>query len=157
MTTLYLMRHGSAVAHAATDAERPLSDQGRAEVAAMVPHLLAKPPALVWVSPYLRAQQTAAIVLSGLQAAGIRPQLETVAGITPDDNPFAAVDMLASASQSPLLVVTHNPFVSVLVSLLSEGHSQARLGMATASIGCLSGDVVGMGTLTLEWYQRPGN
>lgn len=156
MTTIYVMRHGDAISQAATDAERPLSERGKAEVDSMVTHLLVSPPAVVWVSPYLRAQQTAEIVISRLLERGLRPEQETVAGITPDDSPYAAVDMLEAVRQGPLLLVSHNPLVSSLVSLLTAGHNQPQLAMATASVSCLSAESIGMGTMDLEWYRQPG-
>ncbi|MEE2731871.1 MAG: phosphohistidine phosphatase SixA [Pseudomonadota bacterium] len=157
MSTLYIMRHGDAISRAATDAERPLSDLGQGDAASMVPCLLERPPQTIWVSPYLRAQQTAAIVVTDLVQAGFKPKVETVSGITPEDNPYKLVDLLSDVTEGPLMLVSHNPFVSTLLSLLTEGHSQARIGMATASIVCLDGEVNGMGTMTLQWYKTPAD
>lgn len=155
MNTLYIMRHGDAISRAATDAERPLSDLGQEDAAKMVSSLLNQPPTTLWVSPYLRAQQTAAIVVTGLAQAGHNPKIETISGITPDDNPFKLVDVLADVSQGPLMLVSHNPFVSTLLSLLTEGHTQARIGMGTASIACVQGEINGLGTMYLQWYKTP--
>ena len=157
MNTLYIMRHGDAIGRAATDAERPLSDLGRGEAARMVPHLLDEPPTKLWVSPYLRAQQTAAIVVTGLVQAGHNPKIETVPDITPDDNPYKLVESLVDVSTGPLMLVSHNPFVSILLSLLIEGHTQARIGMATASLACVQGEVFGLGTSDLRWYKTPND
>ena len=155
MSTLYIMRHGDAISRAATDAERPLSDLGQNDAAKMVPCLLEQPPTTLWVSPYVRAQQTAAIVVTGLVQAGHNPKIETVPHITPEDNPFKLVERLAGVTEGPLMLVSHNPFVSILLSLLTEGHSQAQIGMATASIACLQGELNGLGTMELQWYKTP--
>ena len=155
MSSIYIMRHGDAIGRAATDAERPLSELGQADAAKMVPSLLEQPPTLLWVSPYLRAQQTAAIVVTGLVQAGHSPKIETIPNITPEDNPFTQVEALADLNQGPLMLVSHNPFVSTLLSLLTEGHTQARIGMATASIACVQGEVTGLGTMDLQWYKAP--
>ena len=157
MSTLYIMRHGDAISRAATDAERPLSDLGQSDAAKMIPCLLEQPPTTLWVSPYLRAQQTAAIVVTGLVQAGHNPNIETISGITPDDNPFKLVDLLADFNQGPLMLVSHNPFVSILLSLLTEGHTQAQIGMATASVACIQGEVNGLGTMDLQWYKTPSD
>ena len=155
MTTIFIMRHGDAISRAATDAERPLSELGQADAGRMVPCLQDVPPLAVWVSPYLRAQQTAAIVVAGLDIAGHKPTVKTVPNITPDDNPYTLIEELAVGFETPLLLVSHNPFVSTLLSLLTEGHSQASIGMATASVACLEGSVVGLGTMDLKWYKTP--
>ncbi len=157
MTDLYIMRHGDAVSRAATDAERPLSDRGRLEAASMVDLLLPNPPETLWVSPYVRAQQTADIIIDGLAKARHTPQLKTVESITPNDNPFKVVELLSDHSSGSLMLVSHNPLVSILLSLLTEGHNQAAIGMATASIACLQGEVPGLGTMDLQWYQSPSN
>ena len=162
MSTVYVMRHGDTVSRANTDAERPLSERGIAEAESMVDTLLAEPPGLIWVSPYLRAQQTKDAVVAGLTQHGCNPLVETVEGITPDDHPMAVLALLsryqesADQAQGPLLLVSHNPLVSLLLSVLTEGHAQPSIGMATASIACLQGDVFASGSMILEWYKTPG-
>lgn len=155
MNTIYIMRHGDAVGRAHSDAERPLSERGVTEAESMVTELLPDPPALIWVSPYLRAQQTKDIVVAGLKKAGHLPQIVTVNGITPDDRPLEVLDLLSSIQDSPILLVSHNPLVSLLLSVLTEGHTQASIGMATASIACLNGEVIAAGTMMLDWYKTP--
>jgi broad specificity phosphatase PhoE len=51
------------------DVDIPLSERGRGQAAALGAALAEEPPDVVWVSPYARAQQTAAVALS---AAGLR-------------------------------------------------------------------------------------
>lgn len=155
MSVLYIMRHGDAVSRAPTDSERPLSDRGRQEAESMIQHLLERPPERVLVSPYLRAQQTARIVLEGLNSHGHLPVVETIPYITPDDSPTAAVGKLADFTDDTLLMVSHNPFVSILVGLLTEGHMQGGIPMATASIARITGSEIGLGTGDLDWYKTP--
>lgn len=157
MTTLYIMRHGDAVSRAPSDRERPLSERGKTEAAAMAKCLLANPPLKLLVSPYLRAQQTASIVLAALEAAGNKVSFETVSYITPEDDPFDAVKKLGELADGngPVMLVSHNPFVSILLSLLTEGHAQAGLPMATASVACLSAKSFSLGTANLDWYRPP--
>ena len=155
MSTVYIMRHGEAVARAKSDAERPLSEQGVKEAESMAVELLPNPPLLIWVSPYLRAQQTRDVVVAGLKNKGHYPEVLTVPVITPDDRPQVILDMLGSVQESPILLVSHNPLVSVLLSVLTEGHTQASIGMATASIACLNGEVIAPGAMMLDWYKSP--
>lgn len=155
MTRLYVMRHGDAESAARTDSERPLSERGKAEAASMVQYLIAEPPVNLLVSPYLRAQQTAAIVLSGLEKNGFKPDVQTIPNITPDDNPREIIAKLSDMSDGPLMIVSHNPFVSLLVSLLTQGHTQVGMAMATASIACVTADVWELGAADLHWYNTP--
>ena len=153
---LYLMRHGDAVSKARTDQERPLSPLGEAQASSMVPVLLDQPPKRLLVSPYLRAQQTANLVAGGLASHDIELAIETVEFITPDDSPHYALRNLEPLLQNsgPILVVSHQPLVGCLISLLAEGHG---LGMpvGTASIACLKSDTMGAGTADLIWFQSP--
>ncbi|MCU1592917.1 MAG: phosphoglycerate mutase [Frankiales bacterium] len=50
------------------DVDVPLSERGRGQAEALGKALVSQPPDVVWVSPYLRAQQTAALALD---AAGL--------------------------------------------------------------------------------------
>lgn len=148
---LYIMRHGDAVQYARTDAERPLSELGRQQVARMLEHIRLKPPVRVIASPYLRAQQTARILCDGL---GIVP-LETVDGITPDSDPFEALKQIDLHQADPLLMVSHQPLVGSLLGLLLEGSVSAGQMMGTASVALLSCDQVGPGLASLQWLQHP--
>ena len=148
--TLYIMRHGHAVNLAPSDPERPLSAQGEVEVRKAAESLKGITPDLFLASPYLRAQQSARILK---EAAGIPTDITTEAHITPDDHPSAVARMLGDLDQvSEIVMVSHNPLVSALVSLLVDGHFQGGYAMDTASIACLDFDqFVGVGQGTLRW------
>lgn len=148
---LYIMRHGDAVMHARTDAERPLSETGRQQAAAMVNHIRDLLPARVIASPYLRAQQTARIVCDGL---GI-PEFETVEHITPESDPFIALRQIERCQSDSLLMVSHQPLVGALLGLLVEGDMAGGYMMGTASVALLSCPHVGVGQARLHWLQHP--
>lgn len=148
---LYIMRHGDALLHARTDAERPLSDKGRRQAAAMVNHFLPALPGRVIASPYLRAQETCSIICEGLR---IR-QFDTVDGITPDDDPFSAIRLLQNHETDTLLMVSHLPLVASLVSLLVDGHLQGDYRMGTASLALLEADTLAIGMARLRWLRHP--
>ena len=147
---LYIMRHGDAVQFAKTDAERSLSDLGRGQAARMVPHFTQQLPSRVIASPYLRAQQTCDIVCNGLGITGF----DTVNGITPDDDPFEVMRLLIPHEKETLLMVSHQPLVSSLVGLLVDGTVAGGYMMGTASVACLSLDVVSPGQATLQWLRH---
>jgi phosphohistidine phosphatase len=152
---LYLMRHGQAENVAETDAARPLTDKGVAQSRSQGAHLKQHLPRVAYSSPYLRAVQTTRAVM---EALGRDIPHETVEGITPDDDPVEALRWLQQVNQpGPVLVVSHNPLVSSLVSLLLSGHLQGSLVMGTADIVCMDlGEVPGPGTAQLLWVERPG-
>lgn len=150
--TLYIMRHGHATAQAATDAQRPLSGHGVKEVESAAAHLAGVVPDVFWASPYLRAQQTAEIIK---EAAELSIPFETIDTITPDDHPAAVAQALSELGEkSAILMVSHNPLVSALVSWLVDGHYQGGYGMQTANIACLEFDeVIGPGLGVLQWLK----
>lgn len=152
MKKIYLMRHGQAEAYAASDAERQLTDKGVAQSRSMSVHLQADPPAKVIASPLVRACQTAFNVVEPLQHD---VPFDTCDLLTPDEDPRRVTEWLATLPDvGPVLLVSHNPLASLLVSWLVHGHLQGTLSMATADIVCLSIGEPGPGTATLEWYEQ---
>lgn len=149
---LYLMRHGQAESYAASDAERQLTEKGIDQSRAMAMHLQADPPVKVVSSPLVRACQTAYNVIEPLQQD---VPFETCDLLTPDDDPRAVADWINSlVGASPVLVVTHNPMVSLLVSWLVNGHLQGSISLSTADMVCLELEHAGPGTATLAWYEQ---
>ena len=152
---LYLMRHGQAEATAPSDAQRALTAHGVRQATAMGAFLLAEPPHSVYTSPYLRAVQTTEAVLSGAGLSSLGYSLAP--GITPDDDPRVAFKWLARlGDRGPVLVVSHNPFISLLFSLLTQGHLQAGVSLSTADLVCLdTGDEgISPGGATVAWVER---
>ena len=148
--TLYVMRHGHAVSRAASDPERPLSAQGEQQVRKAGKTLAGISPDVFLASPYLRAQQTARLVKV---AAGIPAEITTEEQITPDDHPVGVVRLLGELEGArEILMVSHNPLVSALVSLVVDGHYQGGYMMDTGSIACIDFDeILATGQGTLRW------
>jgi len=145
---LWILRHGQAEPHAAIDADRSLTPAGQAEVRAMGGLLARQPLDAILASPYVRAQQTAALVRSEL---GFAQDVGTAPWLTPDDNPSEVVRFLSERSDRHLLLVSHQPLVSQLISLLVEGNRAAHYPMPTAALACIDLDFVaaGLGTLVV--------
>ena len=101
-------------------------------------------------SPYLRAQQTCAIVCESL---GIK-HFDTVDGITPDVDPNGVIQLLQSYESETLLMVSHQPLVGSLVSLLVQGNMEGGFMMGTASVACLQLDQLGAGQAALQWLRH---
>ena len=150
---LYLLRHGHANAYAQSDALRELSDRGREEVRSTITaskEALASLEA-VWVSPYLRAQQTwqeAKMLLPGA------PLVITEPAITPDGQVANVIKRLEQSGITRLLLVTHQPFVGGLLETLC-GCESGRYSMGTANIAAISLPVVASGLGELQWLHQP--
>lgn len=148
---LWLLRHGQAEALAASDSQRALTESGRDEVRRSAMQLLNDPPQVVLVSPYLRAQQTAALVLDVIGAVAQR----TVPWLTPDSDPRQVLNELDRYAQSGILLVAHQPLLGDLGGLLVHGHRQQPLPLRTASLVELQGEHVLAGGMQLLAVHSP--
>lgn len=144
---LWIMRHGQAQSQAVSDSARELTDAGRKEVLTSASHLQGRPLQRVLVSPYVRAQQTAAVVQGVLQAD--ITQL-TVDWLTPDSDPFEALRQLDALGLDEVLLVSHQPLVGSLTGLLAHGNLQQPQPMNTASLAELDGEFVLAGGMQLR-------
>jgi phosphohistidine phosphatase len=117
---VFVLRHAIAedAAPGQADSERRLTDVGRERLRLVVRKAMraGMAPAVVLTSPYVRARQTADILLEELDHAC---ELVTTANLTP----YAEVadlwqELREYARLSPLMVVGHNPQLSELVSVL---------------------------------------
>ncbi len=153
------MRHGEAqqvIDSQMTDAKRSLTQQGQLEANLMGQWLSNMQVELdqVFVSPYLRAQQTCNTVLSTMKASDkattgmANLQATTLDFITPMgdakqvrdylDGLFAGLD----SHQQSLLMVAHMPLVSYLVAELTQSENAPIF--ATAAIAHIDYDVEAM-------------
>lgn len=151
---LFLLRHGHANAYAQSDAQRELSDRGREEVRSTI---IAAQAALalldaVWVSPYLRAQQTWHEASALLQDGN--PVVTTDPTIAPDGQAASVITQLERSGASRLLLVTHQPFVGDLLETLC-GCESGRYFMGTANLACISLPLVASGLGELQWLKQP--
>ncbi|MEE8056978.1 MAG: phosphohistidine phosphatase SixA [Pseudomonadales bacterium] len=149
---IVIMRHGEAEAFVSRDADRTLTDVGhqQAKLAGECLSQLGLCFDQVWVSPYIRAQQTATAVLSSFAETSS----STLELLTPDSSPALVVDKLEQSRLDSLLIVSHQPLVSTLVGLL--GHADPRAGppMSPASMALLWADVVLPGCCDLQWLRH---
>nr|WP_246533217.1 phosphohistidine phosphatase SixA [Pseudomonas lalucatii] len=147
-----MLRHGQAEAHAPSDAERALTPRGREEVAQVAVQLQGRPLTAILASPYVRAQQTAALVRDALGYAG---PLLTVPWLTPDSDPRQVLAQLDRHDAGELLLVSHQPLVGALAGLLLHGHRQQPLPMQTASLAELDGELAAAGCMDLLALVHP--
>lgn len=151
---LFILRHGHAVAEAPKDSLRELSPDGRIEVQAIIERnkeKLGNINSLV-VSPYLRAQQTAEIVLNLL---GDIPKVDSPI-FTPGGNPKQAIETLHhmySEGGSSIMVVGHQPLLGVLLDDLC-GAEPGKYRLGTASLAAIDSDVMLSGLCYLRWLEH---
>jgi len=142
---IYLLRHAEA-ASAYPDHSRPLTDAGRQHVRNLGGFLLKSSrlnPAAIWRSPYLRAQQTTEILSEVLDFESL--PLTVREDLTPESNPQSVFDAIA-AQKSDLLIVGHNPHLSILCSLLlGAERGRLRVHLQTCNLVCL------------EWFPIPNH
>lgn len=144
---LYLLRHGEAEPYgrAADDASRALVPAGKRAVSRVSDHL--EPVDRVYCSPYLRARQTADLVLS---ATGQKAyQLND--GLTPDSSVTALLTWLDTLPHEHVLLVAHNPLLSSLASQLTCLPGGVSLG--TANLACLNVSDCLPGGADLAWIR----
>jgi phosphohistidine phosphatase len=141
---IYVMRHGEAHRRATTDAARELTDRGRQEVA---DNALALPQDidLLAVSPYVRAQQTARIVVDSV---GMGAQMDTLDLITPAGVPREIEAWLQAKTFQKALLVTHQPFAGQFVEYLTES---ACYNFPTAGIARVRLEMLGRGLGRFQW------
>ena len=159
---VFIMRHGEAQNFveqgSRDDSQRALTTQGKLE-AQMMANWMQKMqinPMQVFVSPYIRAQQTSAIVTATIETA-----ITTLDFITPcgdakqvhdfidgwcSDNSTALTSTILTKQEPSLLIVSHMPLVSYLVAELTQSANAPIF--ATAGIAHIDYDIKRMqGTL----------
>ena len=158
---IFLLRHGIAVEPGAPgfvqDAQRPLTPKGERKlkkIARAMERLELKFD-LVLSSPYIRARQTAEMVVRGLK---IKRALEFSDTLIPSGNLKKLIEELPHLEPTPenLLLVGHEPSLSELISLLVSGAPGLSVLMKKGGLCklCIS-DLRHGRCATLEWLLTP--
>jgi phosphohistidine phosphatase len=163
---IFIMRHGEAENIVGEDSLRPLAKKGYLETEKMGFWLTRRKPELmnIFVSPYLRAQQSCKSVCKVLNNAtllnGITSQ--TIDCITPSGNAQFVHDFIDGLLQSnedkqkennsdnnhAILLVSHMPFVSYLVGELTESVNMPIF--STGAIAVIDYDIKKMNGQLIE-------
>lgn len=145
---LFILRHGKA-GDGIPDALRELKSRGREDVRKVVESRKSELGSVgkVQSSALVRAEQTAAIVADILDYQG---EVVENAHLTPWARP---ADFIATIDEDngDLLVASHQPFVSDLVSYLSN----EDIWMPTSSLVCLEAEHFLPGAANLLWQENP--
>lgn len=157
---LYILRHGNAQASGfAEDSLRELTPQGVDEVIATAKAFRDKGESLdaVFVSPFIRAQQTAQHFLTELnqQANGSKLEGQSCSMITPSGKELDVALWLNDQSYDSILLVTHQPFAYQLVDLLADQPLPHDFSMTTATMAALEGGVFATACCEYRWRISP--
>jgi phosphohistidine phosphatase len=85
------------------------------------------------------------------------PELDLTldAGITPDGDVYGVMDAIESYDLQQVLLVSHNPFLSNLLSLLVDGTMESHRPVGNATLHCVSMDVVAPGCGEILYTLEP--
>ena len=169
---LFILRHGDAEIFASSDDKRELTAKGRKNVTETAKKYTKELCTVnnILVSPYVRAQQTADIVVSSLSLERSSQEsatqvnefsVSTVDFITPDIPPQTVINKLFTMQeQMPdenILLVSHQPLVGYLIELFCQRKPKFMSGysMSPASMACLDMDVIAAGCAELVFLHNP--
>lgn len=119
------MRHGQANPQASSDAERPLTGQGHLEAKVMAKWLVDSNISFdhLYVSPFVRAQQTATGIIDNINCTS---PITTLPFITPSGSASEVHDFIDGVCNvdkpDGIFIVSHMPLVSYLVAELTFDH-----------------------------------
>ena len=120
---VFLLRHGQAASHSESgrDEDRPLTDEGREQIAALAKSLAAKKIVFnaIWTSPYRRARETVAVLREQLGSAPeARECLELGSGTSFEEVATLVESYRKENPQAHLLLVGHMPDFGEIAALL---------------------------------------
>jgi phosphohistidine phosphatase len=157
---LYLIRHAEAAAlepgDTRDDSERPLTDAGKAQCAALAAALRAHGVELNQVvsSPLLRARQTVEALLEHWPAP--IPEQLTCNGLAPGGKARKVARFLLGLSGEHVALVGHMPDIGEFAGwLIGAKRAQVHIAKAGVAFICFDGSPA-KGEGTLEWLVNPG-
>ncbi len=156
---IYLLRHAAAEP-GFPDECRILRACGRAHARSLGDFLRSKiafRPTALWCSPFQRAQETAELLLGAW--GGTIKQRTSEVRLEPEMNPGPLVQELQELGRD-VLVVGHNPNISILASLLLSGErARTRASFKTCAMACLELNPIPnygqVGPCELSWMLDP--
>jgi phosphohistidine phosphatase len=159
---LYLLRHGIAAPRGASgfalDSKRPLTPEGEKKLRRVAKGMAELELAfdVILSSPFVRAQQTAAMVAKKF---GAQDRLRLTRHLTPAGKPRALIDQINGLPPPAdhVLLVGHEPYLSELISVLVTGQTGACFAMKKAGLCKLTAEALQYARCaTLEWLLTPG-
>lgn len=151
---LYLLRHGEAESVATSSAGRQLTEAGHDEIESVARQFANRNLVIdrCLVSPALRAQQTATAFLQQIFHA---PAPETLDALDPVHRAADAMAALREVKGGNILLVGHNPLLSELLALLTDGNIDHKRILETGNLACVSLDILGLGMGACTFVLEP--
>jgi len=153
---LFIGRHGQASFNAESDRARPLTAVGITETENLLGLYISelKQAQVIWASDLTRANETACIYADKLDL-----EIETKNFLSPDCEAERVVKKLhALEPDACVLIVSHQPLVGELVSLLCEGNIYAAHPYVTSEIVVVECEIAleGMGSIVGNFQPARG-
>lgn len=129
---LYILRHGDAIEQGYEDVERPLSSVGKEQalIAANALKSLNASLDMILSSPLVRSKQTAKTIEKELQVN----KFATTQHLIPGSDHLELIKQLNELELNQILLVGHEPHLSVLVSLLINGKTYTHIEIKKGSL-----------------------
>lgn len=158
---LYILRHAIAVERGTKgyrrDSQRPLTDKGAKKMERIAGGMLGLHLSFdqVFSSPFVRARQTAAIVVDAFHAKG---KLKFTPHLQVGGDPRKLIDLVGKhcKPESAILLVGHEPYLSGLISMLITGVKNPSITLKKGGLCRLSVNDLKYGRCaTMEWLLTP--
>jgi len=150
---IYLMRHGEAEQQGQSDQTRELTRKGVVDTRAVMEKLKLRSPQIerAMMSPFQRARQT----ITSLRAVSPTLRYEVNQNLVPDASVYDLLDSFETANVMQLFLVSHNPLLSDLLSLMVDGTLESNRQMGCSEIACVSMDIIAPGCGELLYTITP--
>ena len=150
---IYLMRHGEAEPTGQSDQTRELTRKGVMDTRAVMEKLKLRSPQIerAMMSPYQRARQS----ITPLRAVSPTLRYEVNQNLVPDANVYDLLDSFETMNVMQLFLVSHNPLLSDLLSLMVDGTLESNRQMGCSEIACVSLDIIAPGCGELLYTITP--
>ncbi|ETX11550.1 phosphohistidine phosphatase [Marinomonas ushuaiensis DSM 15871] len=152
---LYVLRHGNAEPYrSGQDELRELTKLGEKEVISTAESFLLKNETfdVVFVSPYVRAQQTVNTFLTNLNAS---VEVKDCPLITPDGCNSDVALWLSEQPYDSILLVTHQPFAHQFIDYMIDEPLPINFAMTTATLASIEGEVFAGACCQYRWHMSP--
>jgi phosphohistidine phosphatase len=157
----YVLRHAIAVPHGAPgfekDSDRPLTPEGAAKMKRIAKGMsvLKVRPDVILTSPFPRALQTAEIAAREL---GMKKKLVLTEHLAVGGDPEELISEIRSgySSADGVMIVGHEPYLSLLISVLLSGQANLDIVMKKGGLAKLVTEELSYGRCSsLEWLLTP--
>ena len=153
MIQLFIGRHGEASFDAPSDRQRSLTENGMNSTRSLIQNCAQQLNTIhtLWSSELVRAQQTAAIYADILGLDVTRQRF-----LAPESDSATVIRKLSALEgDSAIAIVSHQPLVGELVSLICHGHPYEAHPFVPSELVHIECEVVGLGLGQLKQHWRP--